>query len=238
MSWSEDDSQLFIDEGAYFVPEREAQIATICAAVPPLDGPGHLVELCCGEGLLSRALLERFPAATVHAFDGSPRMLEAARRTAGALAARLDTHPFDLAAKDWRALPFEAHAVVSSLAVHHLDGPGKQALFADVFAMLAPGGAFVLADLIAPARAAGQAIAAGAWDQAVKERALALDGDLQAFERFRAENWNLYSDPDPDPIDQPSSLFDQLTWLEAAGFADVDVHYLKAGHAILSGVRP
>jgi tRNA (cmo5U34)-methyltransferase len=238
MSWSEDDSQLFIDEGAYFVPEREAQIATICAAVPPLDGPGHLVELCCGEGLLSRALLERFPAATVHAFDGSPRMLEAARRTAGALAARLETHPFDLAAKDWRALPFETHAVVSSLAVHHLDGPGKQVLFADVFAMLAPGGAFVLADLIAPARAAGQAIAAGAWDQAVKERALALDGDLQAFERFRAENWNLYSDPDPDPIDQPSSLFDQLTWLEAAGFADVDVHYLKAGHAILSGVRP
>jgi len=237
MTWTEDDSQLFIDEGAYFVPEREAQIATICAAIPPLDGPGHLIELCCGEGLLSRALLERFPAATVHAFDGSPRMLEAARRTAGALAARLETQRFDLAAKDWRTLPFRAHAVVSSIAVHHLDGKGKEDLFRDLFAMLAPGGAFVLADLVAPTRPAGQAIAAEAWDRAVKERALALDGDLQAFERFRAENWNLYSDPEPDPIDQPSGLFDLLKWLEAAGFSDTDVHYLKAGHAILSAVR-
>jgi tRNA (cmo5U34)-methyltransferase len=237
MSWTEDDSQLFIDEGAYFVPERETQIATICAAIPPLDGPGHIVELCCGEGLLSRALLERFAAATVHAFDGSTRMLEAARQTAGELAGRLQTRQFDLAARDWRTLPFSCHAVVSSLAVHHLDGPGKQALFQDVYALLAPGGVFVLADLMAPARAAGQAIAAEAWDEAVKARALALDGDLKAFERFRAENWNLYSDPEPDPIDQPSPLYDQLTWLEAAGFTDVDVHYLKAGHAILSGVK-
>lgn len=237
MSWTEDDSQLFIDEGAYFVPERETQIATVCAAIAPLDGPGHIVELCCGEGLLSRALLERFPAATVHAFDGSPRMLEAARRTAGELAGRLETRQFDLAATDWRALPFRAHAVVSSLAVHHLDGPGKEALFADVFAMLAPGGVFVLADLVEPARAAGRAIAAHAWDEAVKARALARDGGLAAFERFRAERWNYYGDPEPDPVDQPSPLFDKLKWLEAAGFAALDVHYLKAGHAILSGVR-
>ncbi len=237
MSWTEDDSRLFIDEGAYFVPERETQIATICTAIPPLDGPGHIVELCCGEGLLSRVLLERFPAATVHAFDGSPRMLEATRRTAGALAARLETRQFDLAARDWRTLEFEAHAVVSSLAVHHLDAAGKQALFQDIYSLLAPGGAFVLADLIEPARTAGQAIAAAAWDEAVKARALARDGDVEAFERFRAERWNYYSDPDPDPVDQPSPLYDQLKWLEAAGFAALDVHYLKAGHAILSGVR-
>lgn len=238
MSWTEDDAAHFIDEGKYFVPERAAQIATICAAIPPLAGAGHIVELCSGEGLLTRALLERFAEATLHAFDGSPKMLETTRRTAGELAARLETHEFDLAAPDWRALPFRAHAVVSSLAVHHLDGAGKQALFKDVFALLAPGGVFVLADLVEPARAAGQVIAAEAWDQAVKARALQLDGDLAAFERFQAENWNLYSDPEPDPIDQPSPLFDQLKWLEAAGFGDIDVHYMKAGHAILSGVSP
>jgi tRNA (cmo5U34)-methyltransferase len=106
--------------------------------------------------------LERFPEARLHAFDGSPKMLEATRRTAGEHAGRLETHAFDLAARDWRALDFEAHAVVSSLAVHHLDGPGKQALFQDIFAILAPGGAFVLADLVEPARAESQDIAA-AW---------------------------------------------------------------------------
>ncbi len=55
MSWTEDDSAHFIDEGKYFVPERAAQIATNCAAIPPLAGAGHIVELCSGEGLLTRA---------------------------------------------------------------------------------------------------------------------------------------------------------------------------------------
>ncbi len=79
MSWSESDSEHFIDEGRYFVPERETQIETICTAIPPLEGAGHIVELCCGEGLLTRALLERFPAATVLALDGSQTMLDSAR---------------------------------------------------------------------------------------------------------------------------------------------------------------
>ena len=47
-----------------------------------------------------------------------------------------------------------------------------------------------------------------------------------------------YSDPAPDPIDQPSALLDQLKWLEAAGLRNVDVHWLMAGHAIFSGVKP
>ncbi len=39
----------------------------------------------------------------------------------------------------------------------------------------------------------------------------------------------------PDPIDKPSRLFEQLIWLEQAGFLDVDVHWMKAGHAIFGG---
>ena len=40
--------------------------------------------------------------------------------------------------------------VVSALAVHHLDGPGKADLFARIWACLAPGGRFVMGDVIAP----------------------------------------------------------------------------------------
>ena len=43
MSWTEDDSAHFIDEGKYFVPEREAQIATICAAIPPIAYNGESI---------------------------------------------------------------------------------------------------------------------------------------------------------------------------------------------------
>ena len=67
----------------------------------------------------------------------------------------------------------------------------------------------------------------------MRARALHLDGSLAAYERFHQLGWNLYRHP--DPMDQPSRLFEQLRWMEAAGFRDVDVHWMKAGHAIWSG---
>ncbi len=44
--------------------------------------------------------------------------------------------------------PFDL--VVSALAVHHLDGPGKMALFGRIGAVLRAGGRFVLGDVVIP----------------------------------------------------------------------------------------
>ena len=44
--------------------------------------------------------------------------------------------------------PFDL--VVSALAVHHLDGPGKRDLFSRVARVLEPGGHFVLGDVVVP----------------------------------------------------------------------------------------
>ncbi|MEX1108448.1 MAG: hypothetical protein WEC00_06010 [Dongiaceae bacterium] len=60
--WSEDDSRLFIDEGRYFVPERELQIETICALIPPVESPAHLVELCFRRGVTHPRAARAFPA--------------------------------------------------------------------------------------------------------------------------------------------------------------------------------
>ena len=46
----------------------------------------------------------------------------------------------------------------------------------------------------------GKTVAALAWDEAVRSRAMELDGDLAAFERFRADDWNLYSRPATDLV--------------------------------------
>jgi len=234
--WNEDDSQEFIDHGRFFVPEREEQIAAVLDLIPE-PGDGLLVDLCCGEGLLSAALLERFSKARVLAMDLSPTMLEKARQTCAAHAERFATRPFDLADRSWRSFPEPVRAFVSSLAVHHLDGAGKRQLFRDLAAALAPGGALVIADLVLPATPAAHALAAKAWDEAVRRRSLELAGRLRPYEVFRDERWNLWADPSPDPIDQPSPLFDQLRWLTEAGFAGVDVCWMKAGHAVYAGFR-
>lgn len=235
-TWTETESALYRDLSRYAVPQRERQIAIVVDRVARAAAAGDVLEICCGEGLLTAALLQRLPEARVHAYDGSESMLAATRARAGD-PARLATRIIDIAATDWRQFGAPLRAVVSSLAVHHLDGAGKRRLFADLHAALAPGGVFVLADVVQPAGDAGSAIAAELWDQEVRDRALALDGDLAGFEAFRRADWNHFRHASLDPIDKPSTVAEHLDWLRAAGYVEVDLHWMTAGQMILSAVR-
>lgn len=238
--WEEENSQDFIDYGKYFVPDREIQIRCICEVIPPPSEPAYILDLCCGEGLLTRALLDKFPESYVYGLDGSQKMIAHIEKALAAYGDRFKAKQFDLAASDWREFPFPVHAVVSSLAIHHLDGIEKQTLFKDIASVLAPGGSFIIADLTEPMNRFGRKLAADTWDEVVRQRSRDLDGDLRGYNSFCELGWNHYaqSEPDPDSIDKPSSLFDQLKWLEQAGFADVDVFWMKAGHAIFGGRKP
>jgi ubiquinone/menaquinone biosynthesis C-methylase UbiE len=231
-TWSEPDSRLFIDYGRYFIPERELQIQIICDLIP-LRQPLQILELCCGEGLLAQALLERFPASIIHCYDGSAEMLRQAQVRLAGFGHRVQFKTFDLVAPDWRVTSHSWQAIVSSLAIHHLDNAQKQTLYSDLYRLLNPNGVLIIADVIQPAHPLAVALAAKLWDEQVYQRALALDGHTQVYDFFRQQQWNLYHYP--DPMDKPSRLADQLKWLEAAGFAEVDVYWLKAGHAIFGG---
>ena len=236
--WTEDDSRHFIDYGAYFVPERETQIDTICSVVPPAPDGALIVEVCCGEGLLCDALARRSPGAEIHALDASPTMLAAAKARLEAAGVAHRTAIIDIADTGWRVFERPVHAFVSSLAVHHLDGPAKARLFKDLSAALAPGGVVVICDLVEAQREAGLALWKRHWDEGVRERSLALDGNEEMHDFFRDDGWNYYADPDADPLDTPSTLFDQMRWMAQAGLSAIDVHWLRAGHAIFSGMKP
>lgn len=236
-AWNERDSQTFIDYGRYFVPEREMQIEIIGDLIPVVEGEQHVVDLCCGEGVLCRAILDRFPTYRVHGLDGSPAMLASATQALRGYGDRFDTQVIDLADSGWRAFSWPLRAVVSSLAIHHLDEQEKQQLFHDVYRLLAPGGVFIIADLIQPVTQAGIDLAGKLWDEAVRQRALRLDGNLSAYQHLLTLEWNSFTLAEPDPVDKMSPLYDQLTWLAQAGFAGVDVFWMQAGHAIFGGVK-
>lgn len=231
--WQEKDSQTFIDYGRYFVPEREKQIQLISDLIPVGERPFTILELACGEGLLAEAILTSHPQSVVHGYDGSPLMLARAEARLARFEERFQTREFDLFAEEWRVVETAVQAIVSSLTIHHLDGPQKQQLFQDVHRMLAPGGVFIIADIVQPVGAESIKAAAVAWDEAVRERALLLDGDTAVYDQFRQTEWNIFIYP--DPMDKPSPLFDQLIWLAEAGFVDVDVYWMQAGHAIYGG---
>jgi tRNA (cmo5U34)-methyltransferase len=236
-SWDEQDSRTFIDYGRYFVPDRERQLQTIVDLLPSSEGPFRVIELGCGEGLLAQAILQQYPSCIVYGLDGSTEMRHRARNRLARFGERFQAASFNLADESWRQVDDPVQAVVTSLALHHLDAAQKQRLFRDVYRMLALGGVFVIADLIEPASSAGWALAARAWDEAVRERALELDGTTAGFDRFQQMAWNMYRHFEEEDIDKPSPLFDQLKWLEQAGFDEVDVFWMRAGHAIFGGTR-
>jgi tRNA (cmo5U34)-methyltransferase len=104
-----------------------------------------VLDLGTGTGETLVAVLGHHPGAAATGVDESAAMLQAAEaRLAGLgvellvadIADPLPPGPFDL--------------VVSALAVHHLDGPGKAGLFDRIAAVLRPGGRFVLGDVVIP----------------------------------------------------------------------------------------
>jgi tRNA (cmo5U34)-methyltransferase len=117
----------------------QAALADASAAVPARS----ILDLGSGTGVTAQAVLARHPDAALLGLDASPDMLAHARRLVpGATFAvhrledPLPEGPFDL--------------VVSAFAIHHLDGPGKASLFERIAAVLAPGGRFVLCDVVVP----------------------------------------------------------------------------------------
>jgi tRNA (cmo5U34)-methyltransferase len=233
--WDEETSKTYLDYGRYFVPEREGQMRIMVNLLRGIPQPCLILELCCGEGLLAELLLDELPGSTYRGLDGSALMLERAEHRLARFGDRVRLNSFNLADQSWRKLEQLVQGVVSSLAIHHLDGEGKQELFKDVYAMLAPGGAFIVADMIEPATSVGRNVAAEAWDVVVRERSQELDGNTKGLDFFLREGWNTFRYLDPDDIDHPSPLFNQLKWLEEAGFKDIDVHFMQAGHALFSG---
>lgn len=138
-----------------FTPE--SYLAMMREAVPGYDrleeeiasatgaGAKSILELGTGTGETARRVLARHPDAQLIGIDASPGMVKVARESlptdrvrllVGRLEDPLPEGPFDL--------------VVSCLAVHHLEGTRKADLFRRIARKLAPGGRFVLADVVEP----------------------------------------------------------------------------------------
>ena len=122
------------------VPDYDRIQDELARATDGIDAR-RVLELGTGSGVTSRRVLARHPHAHLTGVDSSEHMLAAA-----------DLPGADLRLQDLRDPlpegPFDL--VFSALAIHHLDAAAKADLFARVSAVLAPGGRFVMADVVVP----------------------------------------------------------------------------------------
>lgn len=235
--WSETDSQQFIEDGHIVTPARDEIAHTILRLLPAeRDEPFLAVELGVGTGWLSEAVLERFPNARILGLDRSPTMLRQTERTLQRFAGRVELRPFRLEDPSWlQGLEGGVRCFLSCLVIHHLDGPGKERLYVDLFQRLEPGGGLLIADLVAPTSERERSYLAQAWEDEVRRQSLVFSGSLDAYERFLADRANCYRYP--DPMDMPSAIPDHLRWLEAADFTGANVFWERGGHAIYGGYK-
>lgn len=201
--------------------------AAVELATPPLRAAAaagrtpRLLDLGAGTGLLSLLIAEAVPAAQVTLLDGAPAMLSVA---AGHLAERGVEHEPRVAdlTDPLPAGPYDA--VVSALAIHHLDDAGKRDLYRRVRAVLAPGGAFVNAEQVAgPTPALDRR-----YDEVWLAQVTALGSDAEEIAGARRRM----------AYDRPATVEDQCRWLRELGYVDVDTVLKAWRFAVFTGSVP
>jgi tRNA (cmo5U34)-methyltransferase len=187
------------------IPHRVEGEATLLEFIPATAK--RVLDLGTGDGrLLALVKLDR-PSATAMAIDFSPAMLEAARRRfAGDRSITVQAHNLEDPLPNLRSFD----AVVSSFAIHHLIRERKRALYAEIYACLAPGGVFCNLEHVASVT------------PELHEEFLRRIG---------------YSPETEDPSNKLLDLETQLRWLREIGFRDVDCHWKWRELALLTGRR-
>jgi len=217
-------------------PNRHRMVEVIVEVLAAGESdPSSVLDLGTGTGFLLQRLLARFGGARAVAVDGARPMLELARARLGDMAERVDFRVGDFRdlARICAGVP-AVDSVVSSFALHHLAPEAKSVLAETAFAMLAPGGWFLSADLILAEDDFVEDLTQRLRARGIVGRAAGRDARFldetgtRAFLRQLEENEG----------DQPQRLASDLAALDRAGFKHVAVLWRDTREVVIGGVKP
>ena len=186
--------------------------------------PGRVLDLGCGDGRLTALMLASYPDSTAVATDMSPPMLDTARaRFTGDARATVLSYDFR------NALPFDEpfDAIVTSLAVHHVEDDRKRTLYAEIAAALRPGGVFCNLEIVA----SPTQVLHDRWRNE-------MGAHGEPAEHAPHDHGHDAVAARDDPADRLCALEPQLAWLREVGLIDVDCIWKWRSLALVRGMRP
>ena len=213
------------------------KMVQVALDILPLDPDSELraLDLGVGTGFFAERLLSRYPLARVVAVDGAASMVDLSETRLGSLSAQVDFRIGDFRDLGEMLSPEDAFdLVISSYALHHLDGGEKGVVVRECVDRLRSGGWFLNADIIA------------AESEALDERyqALRVQGILERAspddERFRDASTTraFLDDLEKREQDKPRALAQDLEALRAAGLASVSAVWVEYREAVMVGIKP
>ncbi|HMR63885.1 MAG TPA: class I SAM-dependent methyltransferase [Anaerolineae bacterium] len=195
----------------------------------------RLLDLGCGDGILTQAVLDQYSQAEATLLDFSEPMIEAARERLGEQV----RHRFivaDYAEPAWLTTvadraPFDA--IVSGYSIHHQPDARKQALYAELFDLLSPGGFFINIEHVGSPTPWVESL----WDHAFID---------SLYERgFRRDEFptreallEAHLSSDERAANLTTLVETQCVWLRQIGFTDVDCYFKIFELAVFGGRRP
>jgi tRNA (cmo5U34)-methyltransferase len=237
-AWKTDEVvQAFLEGVRGGIPLAREQIDVMIRLVEANGSPVRsFADLGSGSGVLSLAILERYPDAAATLVDLSEPMIEAARDHLARYASNCRFVTADLSDADWVSLaadraPFDL--VVSGYAIHHLPDQRKSELYAEIFGLLRPGGLFLNTDHVKSPTP---------WIEGIFDDLL-IDSLYDHHSRIgsgktREQVAREYVHRPDKEANMLAPVEVQCEWLRRCGFEDVDCYFKILELAMFGGRRP
>jgi len=200
------------------VPQYLEQHQIIYSLLPEEDKNYRVLDLGCGNGMLSEVVLEKLPNSHVVGFDLTENMLKAFDRKLSKYSGK-----FELIQGDFRTDPIgnKYDIIIAGLSLHHLTWPERENFCKILYSSLNDGGIFISRDIIIDE------------DQNIRSQQY---GFWKEFMRSHGEDPDFWYSKHIEK-DHPMTLKDHFLWLRKAGFSDVACQWRHYNFAITTAKK-
>lgn len=183
----------------------------------------RLLDVGCGAGNFTLAILERLPGLACTLIDLSQPMLDrASQRVAAAGASQVASLQVDIRQADLGEARFDV--IVAAAVLHHLRTEEEwRSIYHSFYRALTPGGSLWVYDLVESPTPALHAIM---W-QAYGEYLVEFGGEALRDKVFTYVEYE----------DTPQTLANQLLWMHEAGFGQLEVLHKRTCFAAFGGIK-
>jgi ubiquinone/menaquinone biosynthesis C-methylase UbiE len=218
------------------IPFASAQIEIMMRLIQASERQVEtFMDVGCGNGILSGAILEKYPRATGVLVDFSKPMLSEAKRNLHRYRSQLRFVTADFSGRKWVIATEGANfdAIVSGYAIHHQPDQRKKAIFNEIFRLLNPDGVFVNVEHVAPETNWIAGLNDGMFADSLYEyhskkgSSKSRDQILKEFVHRKDKTANILA-----PVEA------QCEWLSRCGFVDVSCYFKVFELAVFGGRKP
>ncbi len=200
------------------VPQYLEQHQIIYNLLPNVDKNYRVLDLGCGNGILSELVFQKLPNSYIVGFDLTESMLNAFEKKLSKYSGR-----FELKQGDFRTdlIGNEYDIIIAGLTLQHLTWDERERFYQTLYSSLNDGGFFIARDII-------------------------IDEDKEVV-NDQYENWKNFiksQGEDPDywysrhiEKDYPITLTDHFVWLRRAGFSKVACQWRLYNFAITTAEK-